>query len=299
MWAGYALAQPNCGLWIAGQGTYAQTVDTDFGWRTSNPSAVMKYQGLCGSGFAMPWTYKSSVVPDTCDEHTMTGVRAVPSMAGSPGFIEQYPDPLSPAAQTYGDSIRNYYILHNHQRAESTSPSTIGTMKFYDFRGFCPTCPLPPMYTAEVNRFDLKISPMWCPGTYTSTSGAGTSCAVDMTSHPNGGPPCSMHWELIKTGEIVAGYDANIPGPIPITTYATVTFWTAGWGDIPNLSPGPWGFGITGTMQQMRVEIDHPLQGDIDVDGSVTLSDFNIWKTNLFGTDQCGCANYWPGQSMP
>jgi hypothetical protein len=283
-------------LWIAGPGTYAQTVDTDFGFRTSNPAATMKYKGLCGSGFAMPWTFKSSVVPDTCDEHTQLGVRAVASMGGNPGWIEVYPDPLSPTVNVLLQPSANYYILQQAQRAESTVPSTIGTMKFYDFRGFCPTCPAPYSYTADVIKYDLSIEPMWCPGSYVSTSGTGSNCQVDMTSHPTGNA-CGMHWELIKEGQITSGTNGTTPAVI--SNYATVKFWCQGWGDIPNLVPGPNGFQVNGTITQMRVEIDQPLRSDLDGDGTVTLNDFGIFKSEFFGVDACGCANYWPGQSMP
>jgi hypothetical protein len=217
-------------------------------------------------------------------------------MNGSPGWIEQYPDPLSPA-QIYTDPIRNYYVLQHNVRAESSVPSTIGTIKFYDFRGFCPTCPLPNLYTADVTKFELKIAPMFCPGSYASSSGAATNCVVDMTSHPTGNA-CSMHWEMVKEGQIVSGNNAST-GPIAITQYATVKLWTQGWGDIPNLVPGAYGFKVNGFMQQMRIEVDKPLRSDLDGDGTVTLADFNIMKSEFFGTDQCGCANYWPGISMP
>ena len=288
MWAGSAIAQPPCGLWIAGPGTYQQTVDSDFGFRTSNTDAKMVIGGVCGSGGGMPWTYKSHTVPDTCDEHTMTGVRAVATMNGTPGFIETYPDANSPASA----SAANYYILYHHIRAESTTPSTIGTMQFYDFRGFCPTCPFPTRYTADTTKYELKISPMYA--SYASSSSPPIGCNVDMTSHPTGAP-AGMHWELVMEGEIT---DGNNGSNVPITQYGTVQYLCQGWATFPPAFIAT-GARVTGQIQQMRVEVDLPLRSDLDGNGVVGLPDFNILKSEYFGTPACGCGNYWPGQSMP
>jgi hypothetical protein len=214
-------------------------------------------------------------------------------MFGNPGWIEQYPDPLIAAVS--GNTVNNYYVLQHNIRAESSTPSTIGTLQFYDFRGFCPTCPLPTLYTVDINRYDLKIAPMFFPGSYTSTSGAGTDCNVDMTSHPNtGANAAAMHWELLQTGEITNPAPAN---------YTTGTIWTQGWGDIPNLVPiAPGGipsFQVQGVMQQMRIEVDQPVRGDLNQDGVVTFADFSLFAGDWAKADLCGCGNYWPGQQMP
>jgi hypothetical protein len=250
----------------------------------------MKMQGLCGAGGAMPWTYKLKVVPDTCDEHTITGVRAVQALGGNPGFIETYPDVNSPS----GAAAANYYILHHNMRAESAAPSSIGTVKFYDFRGFCPTCPLPNQYTADVIKYDLRISPMYA--SYSSSSSPSPGCNVDMASFPQAAP-AGMHWELIMEGETTSGNNAST-GPISINNYGTVKLWTQGWATFPPAFISA-GVQVNGYTQQMRVEVDMPLRSDLDGDGVVGLLDFNIFKSEYFQSDACGCANYWPGISHP
>ncbi len=256
--AGNALAgAPNCGLWLGGQGTYSQSLDTD--WNNTAFEAT----ALCIIGTADPRPlWKWSRTATSCD---------VTKQSAMYGLV-WYPDPWYPPAL--------FLTAEHATRSSSAVPSAIGTMQVLDYRD-AGAMGLQ-VVTADIIETEGRAKIYWSPGNYTGTNTGASGC-----DYEHGASPSTLLPNIILIENRVIG---QVQGA---SEYTELHLWGS-FKQVQMVAGAP--SVSSGMVKSMRIEVRKPLRGDLNGDGQVGGPDYFIfaadWVTK-YPSASCSCGIYW------
>ncbi len=309
LWAGNAFADgPACSVYLVGPGTYTQTLTSDF--KFVAPYS-MDHQGKCISfdnygptgptnpnGCAtIPWTVSNTA--GACDQNADLWPFELVAYTG-------YMSNMDGTGNLIQVSDVTCLLAEQAQRAEDAA-NGLGTIEFSDWPAWTAATPgnsayCMDRYTAKIIKTEatMKFHFSVYNGYVGSAPSDYNGCNVDTTASPTGtAPPYAVPWQM-SADAIITHKDPAQTGVVAMTdTDVTVRMLIDGVQTnvfMGNSGPPLYQAEPSGLITRTRMEIDRPVQGDLNSDGIVSGLDFIIFKANWGASAACACSSpvmYW------